>query len=162
MTESCLRCCRSPSTGVCMPVKPTRPLPEGSICIHGHCKSQICVKEATDAATHFWRIIKDIGANPSRKQEREPTFRKASRAPPFFSQIFCRLHRLHHCCRLARILVSMRTLHCVSSKRCDTQKKCYERALLGSTTRPHSRGANAIRKCFRSRRQEANSSNERV
>ncbi|KAI6243920.1 hypothetical protein M3Y99_00059200 [Aphelenchoides fujianensis] len=65
--ESCLRCCRNPDTKVCMPVKGRRPLPEGAICIHGQCRQNECVKEATDAATHFWRIIKDIGANPNPK-----------------------------------------------------------------------------------------------
>ncbi|KAI6205653.1 hypothetical protein M3Y94_00816800 [Aphelenchoides besseyi] len=65
--ESCFRCCRNPDSKVCMPVKPLRHLPEGAICIHGQCHKNECVKEATDAATHFWRIIKDIGTNPSPK-----------------------------------------------------------------------------------------------
>ncbi|KAI6210451.1 hypothetical protein M3Y96_00329600 [Aphelenchoides besseyi] len=65
--ESCFRCCRNPDNKVCMPVKPLRHLPEGAICIHGQCHKNECVKEATDAATHFWRIIKDIGTNPSPK-----------------------------------------------------------------------------------------------
>ncbi|KAI6191431.1 hypothetical protein M3Y97_00227500 [Aphelenchoides bicaudatus] len=67
VSESCFRCCRTPTSGNCVPIEPRRNLPEGSICIHGQCRKNICVKEATDAATHFWRIIKDIGANPSPK-----------------------------------------------------------------------------------------------
>lgn len=67
VSDSCFRCCRNPITGACLPIEPTRYLPEGSICIHGQCRKNICVKEATDAAAHVWRIIKDIGANPSPK-----------------------------------------------------------------------------------------------
>ncbi|CAD5227410.1 unnamed protein product [Bursaphelenchus okinawaensis] len=62
--EMCMRCCRSPA-GHCEPVKPVRYLVNGSICIHGRCNNKLCVKEVTDAATHFWRIIKDIRDNPS-------------------------------------------------------------------------------------------------
>jgi len=67
VTESCYRCCRSPDTGSCMPVKPHRNMPEGSICIQGQCRNNVCIKEATDAAAHFWKITKDIITNPSPK-----------------------------------------------------------------------------------------------
>uniref|UniRef100_A0AC34FBR8 Uncharacterized protein n=1 Tax=Panagrolaimus sp. ES5 TaxID=591445 RepID=A0AC34FBR8_9BILA len=65
--DSCYRCCKQGELGKCLPITPYRYLKEGSICILGHCRQNICEKEVTDVATHFWRLFKDINETPKSK-----------------------------------------------------------------------------------------------
>jgi hypothetical protein len=65
--DSCYRCCKKGEFGKCLPITPYRYLKEGSICVFGTCRNNVCEKEVTDVATHFWRLIKDINQTPGSK-----------------------------------------------------------------------------------------------